>query len=124
MEPCLIAFFLNDTATTEIYTLSLHDALPISVDDDHEVGEVHGGDAAVVQLDEGVAAEGVEEDLIEDDDGGGVRTRGGVLRAEGRDGGARPVRGVAAAEGIPHALHGLGPHGARDGGGPAPGGGV
>src|SRR5258707_6231960 len=25
-------FFFNDTATTEIYTLSLHDALPISVD--------------------------------------------------------------------------------------------
>src|SRR3989454_12693822 len=24
-------FFYNDTATTEIYTLSLHDALPISV---------------------------------------------------------------------------------------------
>src|SRR2546429_7386917 len=29
-------FFFNDTATTEIYTLSLHDALPISlVVDDH-----------------------------------------------------------------------------------------
>src|SRR2546423_183897 len=34
--PCLIDcysalfFFFNDTATTEIYTLSLHDALPIS----------------------------------------------------------------------------------------------
>src|SRR5207249_11600166 len=27
----LIFFFFNDTATTEIYTLSLHDALPISV---------------------------------------------------------------------------------------------
>src|SRR5437763_16327617 len=27
--PCLIFFFFNDTATTEIYTLSLHDALPI-----------------------------------------------------------------------------------------------
>src|SRR5258707_10118892 len=27
-------FFFNDTATTEIYTLSLHDALPISVDHD------------------------------------------------------------------------------------------
>src|SRR5687767_2030073 len=29
--PCrlLISFFFNDTATTEIYTLSLHDALPI-----------------------------------------------------------------------------------------------
>src|SRR3989442_16007581 len=25
-----IIFFFNDTATTEIYTLSLHDALPIS----------------------------------------------------------------------------------------------
>src|SRR2546430_9551677 len=27
-------FFFNDTATTEIYTLSLHDALPISHGDD------------------------------------------------------------------------------------------
>src|ERR1041384_8877309 len=27
---CLVLFFFNDTATTEIYTLSLHDALPIS----------------------------------------------------------------------------------------------
>src|SRR2546421_467338 len=26
----LLFFFFNDTATTEIYTLSLHDALPIS----------------------------------------------------------------------------------------------
>src|SRR5215813_7210578 len=26
----LLSFFFNDTATTEIYTLSLHDALPIS----------------------------------------------------------------------------------------------
>src|SRR5258707_15240322 len=30
---CLVLFFFffNDTATTEIYTLSLHDALPISL---------------------------------------------------------------------------------------------
>src|SRR5258707_14084615 len=27
----LLFFFFNDTATTEIYTLSLHDALPISI---------------------------------------------------------------------------------------------
>src|ERR1039458_8295059 len=27
---CRRVFFFNDTATTEIYTLSLHDALPIS----------------------------------------------------------------------------------------------
>ena len=30
---CLF-FFFNDTATTEIYTLSLHDALPISLNDE------------------------------------------------------------------------------------------
>src|SRR5260370_14696069 len=29
-HPALLFFFFNDTATTEIYTLSLHDALPIS----------------------------------------------------------------------------------------------
>src|SRR5574337_2203624 len=28
----LVLFFFNDTATTEIYTLSLHDALPISLE--------------------------------------------------------------------------------------------
>src|SRR2546422_11719323 len=32
----LFFFFFNDTATTEIYTLSLHDALPISeLDEDN-----------------------------------------------------------------------------------------
>src|SRR2546428_11584730 len=30
-------FFFNDTATTEIYTLSLHDALPISFQKDFQV---------------------------------------------------------------------------------------
>src|SRR5256885_9630362 len=29
-NPLFSFFFFNDTATTEIYTLSLHDALPIS----------------------------------------------------------------------------------------------
>src|SRR6202171_6638062 len=28
-QPCFCFFFFNDTATTEIYPLSLHDALPI-----------------------------------------------------------------------------------------------
>src|SRR5438445_9171842 len=32
----LLLFFFNDTATTEIYTLSLHDALPISPRVRHE----------------------------------------------------------------------------------------
>src|SRR3712207_9313236 len=31
MSPSVLFFFFNDTATTEIYTLSLHDALPITV---------------------------------------------------------------------------------------------
>src|SRR5690242_21630431 len=30
MHSFYVFFFFNDTATTEIYTLSLHDALPIS----------------------------------------------------------------------------------------------
>src|SRR5256885_13638029 len=29
LQYCIYFFFFNDTATTEIYTLSLHDALPI-----------------------------------------------------------------------------------------------
>src|SRR5471032_2617907 len=54
-------FFFNDTATTEIYTLSLHDALPIRYDDPREVGpdrianavaarERHGAPAVVVDF--------------------------------------------------------------------------
>src|ERR1039458_1048448 len=41
------AFFFNDTATTEIYTLSLHDALPISRPGEsafYTVGEQQSGD--------------------------------------------------------------------------------
>src|SRR6266436_9941145 len=34
----LFFFFFNDTATTEIYTLSLHDALPISGQDLRRIG--------------------------------------------------------------------------------------
>src|SRR3712207_9134915 len=40
----LLIFFFNDTATTEIYTLSLHDALPIYVAD-------HLAAAALVEVD-------------------------------------------------------------------------
>src|SRR5256885_8482325 len=38
-------FFFNDTATTEIYTLSLHDALPISGDDSERVSRLMPGRA-------------------------------------------------------------------------------
>src|SRR6266536_2755957 len=39
-----VIFFFNDTATTEIYTLSLHDALPIST----VAGSVASGSSAPV----------------------------------------------------------------------------
>src|SRR5689334_24713102 len=60
-------FFFNDTATTEIYTLSLHDALPISAD----LG--------------GVAEEGVEEEAHQ---GAALAADGEVGAGEGRVGGA------------------------------------
>src|SRR3989441_10994750 len=47
---CRFVFFFNDTATTEIYTLSLHDALPISDRQRrctlHRPGGSRGGPAA------------------------------------------------------------------------------
>src|SRR2546422_9770181 len=36
---CSCFFFFNDTATTEIYTLSLHDALPISPVSGRDAGD-------------------------------------------------------------------------------------
>src|SRR5256885_12985307 len=47
-----LIFFFNDTATTEIYTLSLHDALPICHRDDHtaEHGGTHLRPHAVILL--------------------------------------------------------------------------
>src|SRR5260370_10669038 len=41
-------FFFNDTATTEIYTLSLHDALPISERSDLSMRGDRGGGGARV----------------------------------------------------------------------------
>src|SRR2546421_10787179 len=46
-------FFFNDTATTEIYTLSLHDALPIFVI------LCHGGNDFLRKLDEAQAANNI-----------------------------------------------------------------
>src|SRR3712207_6992807 len=38
-----VFFFFNDTATTEIYTLSLHDALPISAQHLHPLAPSRSG---------------------------------------------------------------------------------
>src|SRR2546430_2832231 len=57
-------FFFNDTATTEIYTLSLHDALPISArvrrvhearQPDHRGREPHGARRGAHAREEGGA---------------------------------------------------------------------
>src|SRR5260221_11454111 len=59
-------FFFKDTATTEIYPLSLHDALPICID-----GQPHGGvglrarvlrDALLLQVADDLAEEGIPQD--------------------------------------------------------------
>src|SRR2546422_2528549 len=47
----ILFFFFNDTATTEIYTLSLHDALPICVGGEAglEVHVIPGRSAKLIQ---------------------------------------------------------------------------
>src|SRR3712207_7374879 len=76
-------FFFNDTATTEIYTLSLHDALPIFADQfldfPYELVEGQGGGRRRVDLDDGLLAGGgladgdeardgrVEDELLRED---------------------------------------------------------
>ena len=51
-----VCFFFNDTATTEIYTLSLHDALLISIDGkpvrgkEVILGEMEGVDMEITKL--------------------------------------------------------------------------
>src|SRR2546425_10448862 len=58
----LFFFFFNDTATTEIYTLSLHDALPIS----HEpAGEGVAGAGGVEHFLERVGGDRSEEHTSE-----------------------------------------------------------
>src|SRR3989442_14456217 len=46
----LFFFFFNDTATTEIYTLSLHDALPISSTIAYEPVSLRGNDFAILYI--------------------------------------------------------------------------
>src|SRR3712207_8728293 len=58
----LLIFFFNDTATTEIYTLSLHDALPISavLDGHREAGNLTGGIGRVLRAEEEPGPPGVQ----------------------------------------------------------------
>src|SRR5256885_17053413 len=94
-RPVSFFFFFNDTATTEIYTLSLHDALPISApgekqrhqgraDENRPVGFQHG------QVGDPGARE-TEQDQDEGAEATGRRKNGGEA-ASGQ--GATPALGV------------------------------
>src|SRR6266480_5346505 len=50
MLSCCFFFFFNDTATTEIYTLSLHDALPIRHSAAPSVSGIHPPVGTLVRL--------------------------------------------------------------------------
>src|SRR5256886_10824634 len=73
----LLFFFFNDTATTEIYTLSLHDALPISdgvgADDQPAEALVEHADDARVGLDEAHLLDGVRRQPVHERTQGGDR---------------------------------------------------
>src|SRR2546427_7098809 len=53
----LLFFFFNDTATTEIYTLSLHDALPILLPATGGNAQDHGQGGGGAGLSEGAAVD-------------------------------------------------------------------
>src|SRR2546429_5663338 len=61
MPPSLPFFFFNDTATTEIYTLSLHDALPISSLEQRSPQHRHSRGAAEVHGKRGRSEEHTSE---------------------------------------------------------------
>src|SRR3712207_7964147 len=65
-------FFFNDTATTEIYTLSLHDALPISNRSDaadsaaqHQNADISGCDRVTGPIDHHVSANFFNPDAVQ-----------------------------------------------------------
>src|SRR2546429_2955928 len=64
---CEWFFFFNDTATTEIYTLSLHDALPISA------------------LERGAALAGVSVEAGRRDAAANIRAAAALLRARSEE---------------------------------------
>src|SRR5256885_17010473 len=63
----LVFFFFNDTATTEIYTLSLHDALPICAQGEIARVLARGGDKIIglVLAGDGFAAQGLHGEALE-----------------------------------------------------------
>src|SRR3989441_4240328 len=86
-------FFFNDTATTEIYTLSLHDALPILRD-----AGGHRRDRSTGQSARDIAAAGAREATRRER----ARSRGGAVRdrrlSQGRRSAGQDARPAARPE--------------------------
>src|SRR3712207_8340223 len=60
IDSCILSvFFFNDTATTEIYTLSLHDALPIFGPRGRQLSEQNRGKIAEAMIRGGKVGGGV-----------------------------------------------------------------
>src|SRR2546426_11091528 len=106
-------FFFNDTATTEIYTLSLHDALPISAElvDHRRIERQARRDDQRATLGDG---EGQQAMLLEilGREPLGQRARGGGAQVGGRAGRLRLWRGRGGLGAQPPVGHGF-----RGGGG-------
>src|SRR5260221_12883727 len=111
--PFFLFFFFNDTATTEIYTLSLHDALPIfehrrgdeaQCEPLHHAHRIGDGGAAMKPAfheslpDLPIELERVRLRRIEESDADAVfaihRRGGGALSKPARDDRAHPGRGA------------------------------
>src|SRR3712207_7674974 len=58
-------FFFNDTATTEIYTLSLHDALPIYLILQHNLRPIFCCGESLEQREKGIHIDFVNQQLTE-----------------------------------------------------------
>src|SRR5256885_16596522 len=92
-------FFFNDTATTEIYTLSLHDALPICARRSAIRGVIVRGRGRMVAAGDGgrhalghfahAIGTPVDRDAVAGGVRGGPRV-GGLVGGEGRDHGTDP----------------------------------
>src|SRR3712207_7749448 len=80
MLVCL--FFFNDTATTEIYTLSLHDALPISLRDLSRLISSTGADNDLIELTRGQVP--LRDIAVRDVERNGATRRGALDRKSTR----------------------------------------
>src|SRR2546430_5745572 len=95
----LFFFFFNDTATTEIYTLSLHDALPISAEGGgaQQLRRRHGQAVAETVLQGSSVGErplAAQEGLRQGGAGGRLSSRGAPGAQAGRAARHRGVRAV------------------------------